>query len=55
MRCPICQKKPDPEFAPFCTKHCKNTDLIHWANEDYRFPTPEAPTDEETIDEEEEG
>ena len=33
-------------LCPFCSKVCKNIDLIHWFKEDYRIPTQEPLTDE---------
>jgi endogenous inhibitor of DNA gyrase (YacG/DUF329 family) len=48
MSCPFCQKPADPVFAPFCSKLCKNTDLLRWFNEDYRIPTQEPVTEEDT-------
>jgi uncharacterized protein len=45
MKCPICHKTTQPECAPFCSKNCKNIDLIRWLKEDYRVPTNEIPTD----------
>ena len=41
MSCPICQNPVDKDFAPFCSKVCKNIDLIKWFKEDYRIPTQE--------------
>lgn len=46
MLCPICQNLEDKTYAPFCSKVCKNIDLIHWFKEDYRIPTQEPLTDE---------
>lgn len=40
-KCPVCKKPTNIEFTPFCSKHCKNVDLLHWLNEDYRVPTDE--------------
>ena len=53
MSCAICQKPVDPAFAPFCSRLCKNTDLLRWFNEDYRIPTQEPITEEGEPDEEE--
>lgn len=47
MPCPICQKPAVKDFAPFCSKVCKNIDLIKWFKEDYRIPTQEPVTDED--------
>lgn len=46
MTCPICHQPTQPEFAPFCSRHCKNIDLLKWLNEDYRVPVNN-PEDEE--------
>lgn len=36
VKCPICKKKinwtSENPFLPFCSKFCKDTDLINWAN-----------------------
>lgn len=47
MPCPICQKPIVKDFAPFCSKTCKNMDLIKWFREDYRIPTQEPVTDKD--------
>lgn len=46
MSCPICQNPVDKIYAPFCSKVCKNIDLIKWFKEDYRIPTQETPEEE---------
>ena len=48
MPCPICQKPIVKDFTPFCSKVCKNIDLIKWFREDYRIPTQESVTDGDT-------
>ncbi|MBX3457190.1 MAG: DNA gyrase inhibitor YacG [Candidatus Paracaedibacteraceae bacterium] len=47
MSCPICQKPSAPEYSPFCSKHCKNIDLLKWLNEDYKVPAEPVVLDEE--------
>jgi len=37
-QCPVCQKPTALDYAPFCSKHCQNIDLLKWMNEDYRIP-----------------
>ena len=54
MSCPICQKPADPTFEPFCSRLCKNTDLLRWFKEEYRIPTEETLKEEGEADEEEE-
>lgn len=49
--CPICGRKPDARFRPFCTARCADVDLGRWLTESYRIPaggpleddTPEEP------------
>lgn len=46
MTCPLCQKPTGKEFAPFCSRFCKDKDLLRWFNEVYKIPTEE-PVEEE--------
>ena len=39
MKCPVCEKLTSTLFDPFCSAYCKNKDLLHWLNEDYKIPT----------------
>ena len=43
--CPICGKPPSKEDAPFCSRGCKDRDLLKWLGEGYRIPGPSAPAD----------
>lgn len=43
MTCPLCQKNAAAEFAPFCSRHCQNIDLLKWIREEYRIPVTESP------------
>jgi endogenous inhibitor of DNA gyrase (YacG/DUF329 family) len=36
--CPICSKPTEPEFKPFCSRGCKDRDLLQWLGEGYRVP-----------------
>ena len=36
--CPLCGKPPSPEHAPFCSRGCKDRDLLKWLGEGYRIP-----------------
>ncbi|WP_083925580.1 DNA gyrase inhibitor YacG [Sphingomonas sp. Mn802worker] len=47
-RCPICSAPAMPEHAPFCSRGCKDRDLLQWLGEGYRIPGPAA--DEEALD-----
>jgi endogenous inhibitor of DNA gyrase (YacG/DUF329 family) len=36
--CPICANPVDPAFKPFCSRGCKDRDLLQWLGEGYRLP-----------------
>ena len=46
--CPVCNKPAVPEHKPFCSRGCKDRDLLQWLDEGYRIPGP--PADEEGLD-----
>jgi hypothetical protein len=46
--CPICGKPESSEHAPFCSRGCKDRDLLKWLGEGYRIPGPAA--DPERVD-----
>jgi uncharacterized protein len=48
MKCPVCQNETVAQYSPFCSKGCKNIDLIKWLNGSYRIPTEEV-VDEEAV------
>lgn len=41
--CPLCGKPRDPAFKPFCSRGCRDRDLLHWFGEDYRVPAAQPP------------
>lgn len=41
--CPLCKKPRVEEFKPFCSKGCRDRDLLNWFGEDYRVPAAQAP------------
>ena len=43
--CPICGKPPAPAAAPFCSRGCRDRDLLQWLGEGYRLPGPAAGVD----------
>jgi len=45
MTCPICNKKTDPKYRPFCSKRCADVDLGRWLKGGYAIPGRD--TDEE--------
>ena len=40
MSCPICSKKIEGKFKPFCSKRCADLDLGKWLNGSYAIPAP---------------
>jgi len=36
--CPLCGKPTSPDHAPFCSRGCKDRDLLKWLGEGYRIP-----------------
>ncbi len=46
--CPLCRKAADPQFAPFCSRGCRDRDLLSWLGEAYRVPVaPEVEEDDD--------
>ena len=37
-KCPICRKPAVQEFRPFCSRGCRDRDLIGWVEGRYRVP-----------------
>jgi endogenous inhibitor of DNA gyrase (YacG/DUF329 family) len=48
---PLCGKPPSKEHAPFCSRGCKDRDLLKWLGEGYKIPGP--PADPQGLDSEE--
>lgn len=44
-KCPLCGRAEKGEFAPFCSRGCKDRDLLKWLGEGYRIPGPKADPD----------
>jgi endogenous inhibitor of DNA gyrase (YacG/DUF329 family) len=40
--CPICRKPASAEHAPFCSRGCKDRDLLKWLGGGYAIPGPAA-------------
>jgi len=40
--CPLCGQPPVKEHAPFCSRGCKDRDLLRWLGEGYKIPGPAA-------------
>ncbi len=51
-KCPRCKSETvwegNPD-RPFCSEKCRLIDLGHWADEEYRIPTGEAPMSDENV------
>ena len=39
-KCPLCGKLEAAEHAPFCSRGCKDRDLLKWLGEGYRIAGP---------------
>ena len=46
--CPICARPSAPALAPFCSRGCRDRDLLQWLGEGYRLP--DRATDEDDAD-----
>ncbi|MFL6753438.1 MAG: DNA gyrase inhibitor YacG [Sphingomicrobium sp.] len=51
--CPLCGKPEASVYAPFCSRGCKDRDLLNWLGNGYRIPGPSA--DPERVDSGESG
>lgn len=36
--CPICDKPVNPKETPFCSRACRDRDLLQWLSDGYRVP-----------------
>ena len=36
--CPLCGTPTAVDYAPFCSRGCKDRDLLQWLGEGYRVP-----------------
>lgn len=46
--CPLCGKPRVREHAPFCSRGCRDRDLLNWLGEAYRVPARGGEGDDET-------
>ena len=44
-KCPLCGKPAVTDHAPFCSRGCKDRDLLKWLGEGYRIAGPPAESD----------
>lgn len=52
--CPQCGKPRAAEYKPFCSRGCRDRDLLSWFGEAYRVPVDQAPdgtADDDRFDE----
>jgi uncharacterized protein len=40
--CPLCGQPAVPGQAPFCSRGCRDRDLLNWLGDAYRVPGPPA-------------
>jgi endogenous inhibitor of DNA gyrase (YacG/DUF329 family) len=45
--CPLCGKRADDHYRPFCSKRCADIDLNRWLGGVYAIPTSNADEDED--------
>jgi len=41
----LCGKPAEPDHAPFCSRGCKDRDLLKWLGDGYAIPGPPAESD----------
>ena len=46
--CPLCGKPESLDHTPFCSRGCRDRDLLKWLGDGYRIPGPAA--DPERVD-----
>ena len=45
--CPLCGSPASAEHSPFCSRGCRDRDLLNWLGDSYRVPGPPAVENEE--------
>lgn len=49
--CPICEQPTHADHAPFCSRGCRDRDLLQWLGEGYRLPgAPVDPGEQHGLD-----
>jgi endogenous inhibitor of DNA gyrase (YacG/DUF329 family) len=41
-KCPLCDRAAEARHRPFCSRGCRDRDLLNWLGEGYRVPGPPA-------------
>ncbi|WP_184476038.1 DNA gyrase inhibitor YacG [Rhizorhapis suberifaciens] len=49
--CPVCGQTATADFRPFCSRGCRDRDLLNWLGEGYKVPGPSTREDGEVQDE----
>lgn len=39
MSCPVCKRKTDAAYRPFCSRRCADVDLAKWMSGSYAMPS----------------
>ncbi|ALH79659.1 DNA gyrase inhibitor YacG [Sphingopyxis macrogoltabida] len=53
-KCPLCGAPRVDEYKPFCSRGCRDRDLLSWFGEGYRVPVdqpPDGSADDDRFDE----
>ena len=48
--CPLCDKPTAAEHAPFCSRGCRDRDLLQWLGDGYRLPVKDGENGLDSID-----
>ncbi|MFO1037323.1 MAG: DNA gyrase inhibitor YacG [Geminicoccaceae bacterium] len=46
-RCPVCGKPRSLEWRPFCSRLCRDRDLLNWLDAKYSVPAVESEEDDD--------
>jgi uncharacterized protein len=49
-KCPLCRKASVAAFRPFCSRGCKDRDLLKWLGGDYALPAHREADDPGMVD-----
>ncbi|MBX9697413.1 MAG: DNA gyrase inhibitor YacG [Alphaproteobacteria bacterium] len=52
LQCPQCGKPGEQKTRPFCSRHCKDKDLINWLDGRYVVPGASIVTQDTALEEE---
>jgi endogenous inhibitor of DNA gyrase (YacG/DUF329 family) len=44
--CPLCGGPETEEHRPFCSRRCRDRDLLNWLGDAYRVPGPPAASED---------